>query len=52
MVLLKTTEAWLSKLEKVGQERLQLEILNQEIRKRLSLLVVFCFDQVQMCSFF
>lgn len=52
MVLLKTTEAWFSKLEKVGQESYRLEIFNQEIRKRLSLLVVFSFYQVQKCLFF
>lgn len=46
MVPLKTTEAWLSEVEKVGQESCQPEILNQEIRKWLSLLVVFSFYQV------
>ena len=46
MVPLKTTEAWLSEVEKVGQESCQAEILNQEIRKWLSLLVVFSFYQV------
>lgn len=45
MVPLKITEVWLSKLEKVGQESCGLEVLNQ-IRKRLSLLVVFSFYQV------
>lgn len=41
-----------SKLEKVGQESCRLEILNQEIRKRLSLLVVISFYQVVSPLFF
>lgn len=49
-VTLKTTDMWLSKLANVGQESFQ--ILNQKIRKRLSLLVIFSFSQVQMCFFF
>lgn len=38
MVPLETTEARLSKLEKVGQESFRLEIFYQEVGKRLGLL--------------